>query len=319
MNDELVTFMLACRATMQIHFITVDIESAATHAPDVDARRATMGLEMPQTVGDISLEHDTPELARAYDEAGLVQFRHGKFLIGPLAIKSGEHVLDIGTGTGRLAEFVAGLVGPDGHVIGIDPLAGRIEIARLRQGDNLQFATGRAEDLSGFDDAQFDAVYLNSVFHWISDKDRALREIRRVLKPSGRLGLNVQDPSRPHQSRLLLRRAIVEAGLAGDRQDSNPVLGSTDEELKSLFAAHGFAGYRSELRALIDIHDDAASLLQWSEASAFGNFLEAFTPHERDLVRRTFARLVEEKRTPEGLKLERYLRFAFAHKAPSHQ
>ncbi|WOH83394.1 hypothetical protein RX327_09765 [Bradyrhizobium sp. BEA-2-5] len=187
---------------------------------------------MPRTAGDISLEHDTPELARSYDEAGLVQFRHGKFLIGPLA---------------------------------------------------------------------------------------TLREIRRVLRPGGRLGLNVQDPSRPHQSRQLLRRAIIEAGLAGDRQDSNPVLGSTDEELKSQFAAHGFAGYRSELRALIDIHDDAASLLQWSEASAFGNFLEAFTPHERERVRRTFARLVEEKRTPEGLKLERYLRFAFAHKAPFHQ
>ena len=65
---------------------------------------------MPQPDGVISLEHDTPELARSYDEAGLVQFRHGKFLIGPLAIKSGEHVLDIGTGTGRLAQFVAGLL-----------------------------------------------------------------------------------------------------------------------------------------------------------------------------------------------------------------
>ncbi|MEY9336982.1 hypothetical protein [Bradyrhizobium elkanii] len=43
-NDELVTFMLACRATTQIHFIAVDIESAVTHAPAVDARRATMGL-----------------------------------------------------------------------------------------------------------------------------------------------------------------------------------------------------------------------------------------------------------------------------------
>ncbi|MEN3350163.1 MAG: hypothetical protein V7632_3798 [Bradyrhizobium sp.] len=272
---------------------------------------------MSQTGSVISLEHDTPELARSYDEAGLVQFRHGKFLIGPLAIRSGEHVLDIGTGTGRLAEFVAGLVGPNGRVTGIDPLAGRIEIARLRQSDNLHFDTGRAEDLSRFADEQFDAIYLNSVFHWIADKGRALREIRRVLKPAGRLGLNVQDPSQPHQSRVLLRRAIAEAGLADDRQDSNPVLGSTDEELKALFAANGFAGYRSELRALVDIHDDADSLLRWSEASAFGNFLEAFSATERNLVRRAFARLVEDKRTPEGLSLERYLRFAFARKSPS--
>lgn len=272
---------------------------------------------MPQPGGVISLEHDTPELARSYEEAGLVQFRHGKFLIGPLAIKSGEHVLDIGTGTGRLAEFVAGLVGPSGHVIGIDPLAGRIEIARLRQSDNLQFNTGRAEDLSRFDDGQFDAVYLNSVFHWITDKDRALQEVRRVLKPGGRLGLNVQDPSRPHQSRLLLRQAIAEAGLTDGRQDSNPVLGSTDGELELLFAVNGFFDYRSELRELIDVHDDADALLRWSEASAFGNFLEAFSPAERQQVRYAFARLVEAKRTPEGLTIERYLRFAFARKAPA--
>lgn len=92
---------------------------------------------MPQSDGAISLEHDTPGLARSYDEAGLVQFRHGKCLIGPLATGSGEHVLDIGTGTGRLAEFVAGLVGPNGHVIGIDPLAGHIEIVRSGQGHHL--------------------------------------------------------------------------------------------------------------------------------------------------------------------------------------
>ena len=66
---------------------------------------------MPQIGGTISLERDTPELARNYEQAGIVQFHHGKFLIGPLALKAGEHVLDLGTGTGRLAEFVAGLVG----------------------------------------------------------------------------------------------------------------------------------------------------------------------------------------------------------------
>ncbi|QOZ35885.1 class I SAM-dependent methyltransferase [Bradyrhizobium sp. CCBAU 53421] len=270
---------------------------------------------MPQPGNIISLERDTPELARSYDEAGLVQFRHGKFLIGPLAIKSGEQVLDIGTGTGRLAEFVAGLVGPTGHVIGIDPLAGRIEIARLRQSENLRFETGRSEDLSRFADGQFDAVYLNSVFHWIADKDRALREIHRVLKPGGRLGLNVQDPLRPHQSRVLLRQAIAKAGLADHHQDSSPVLGSTDAELEVLFVANGFTDYRSELRALVDIHADADSLLRWSEASAFGNFLDAFSATERKLVRQAFADLVEDKRTPEGLSLERYLRFAFARKA----
>ena len=270
---------------------------------------------MPQSGGTISLERDTPELARNYEQAGIVQFQHGKFLIGPLALKAGEHVLDIGTGTGRLAEFVAGLLGRQGRVIGIDPLESRIDIARLRQSKTLTFETGHAEDLSRFGDGQFDAVYLNSVFHWIAEKDRALREIHRVLKPGGRLGLNVQDPSKPHESRALLREAIVQAGLADRYHESNPVLGATTEQLEDLFAATSFVDHRSDLRSLVDIHADADSLLKWSEASAFGNFLDGFSRSERAKVRATFARLVEARRTPEGLRLERYLRFAFGRKA----
>src|SRR5205823_14437831 len=98
---------------------------------------------MPRTAGTISLERDTPELARNYERAGIVQFHHGKFLIGPLALKTGEHVLDIGTGTGRLAEFVADLVGEQGSVVGIDPLESRIDIARLRQSKTLTFEVGQ--------------------------------------------------------------------------------------------------------------------------------------------------------------------------------
>lgn len=269
---------------------------------------------MPQSAGTISLQRDTPELARSYEQAGIVQFHHGKFLIGPLALKAGEHVLDIGTGTGRLAEFVASLVGSQGSVAGIDPLQNRIDVARLRQSKTLTFETGHAEDLSRFDDGQFDVVYLNSVFHWIAEKDRALREIHRVLKPGGRLGLNIQDPTKPHESRVLLREAIVKAGLSDRHHESNPVLGATSEQLKELFTAAGFVDYRSDLRSLVDIHPDANSLLKWSEASAFGNFLDGFSKTESEQVRTAFAGIVETKRIPEGLRLERYLRFAFARK-----
>jgi arsenite methyltransferase len=271
--------------------------------------------EMAKLGVAIRLEQDTPELAQNYEQAGILQFHHGKFLIGPLALKRGDHVLDIGAGTGRLAEFVAGLVGPEGRVIGIDPLEYRIAIARLRQSRTLTFETGRAEDLSRFRESQFDAIYLNSVLHWISDKDRALREIYRVLKPGGLVGLNVQDPARPHNSGELLNAAIAQAGF-GDRHDqSNRFFGASEEQLKALFATAGFIEYRSDLRSLIDIHSDVESLFRWSASSAFGNFFDDFSQPEREQVRSEFARLVEAKRTPEGLRIERYLRFAFARKA----
>jgi arsenite methyltransferase len=274
---------------------------------------------MSQLGGVIRLSQDTRELAQAYEQAGVLQFHHGKFLIGPLALKSGDRVLDIGAGTGRLTEFVATLVGPNGSVIGIDPLEYRIAIARLRQSETLTFETGQAEDLSRFGDAAFDAVYLNSVLHWITDKAQALKQIKRVLKPGGRLGLNIQDLSKPHESRTLLRRAIRQVGLGDRHAESHPVLGVSDDELKRLLTQAGFTEYRSDLRSLVDIHRDADSLLQWSEASAFGNFLGGFSETERKAVRDTFTDLLEAKRVPEGLRLERYLRFAFARKPDALQ
>ena len=269
---------------------------------------------MSQLGGVISFRQDTPALAQAYEQAGVLQFHHGKFLIGPLALMAGDHVLDIGAGTGRLTEFAASLVGPAGRVIGIDPLEYRIAIARLRQSNTLTFDVGRAEDLSRFDDASFDAVYLNSVLHWIEDKARALKEIQRVLKPGGRLGLNVQDPSKAHESRALLRIAIQQVGLGDRHAESHPVLGVGDEELKHLLTEAGFSEYRGDLRSLVEVHRDADSLIRSSEASAFGNFLDGFSDTEREVVRLAFTDLLETKRVPDGLRLERYLRFAFARK-----
>ena len=67
------------------------------------------------TSRSVSLELDSPELAATYDQTSLRQFNHGKVLIQALDPKSGERVLDIGCGTGRLGEHVANLVGPTGE------------------------------------------------------------------------------------------------------------------------------------------------------------------------------------------------------------
>jgi arsenite methyltransferase len=152
---------------------------------------------MSQLGGVISLAQDTPVLAQAYEQAGVLQFHHGKFLIDPLALKAGDHVLDIGAGTGRLTEFAAGLVGPTGRVIGIDPLEYRIEIARLRQSKTLTFETGRAEDLSRFGAGTFDAVYLNSVLHGAVPALRICAQTPRSGKPAGAFRLTSSHLQQP--------------------------------------------------------------------------------------------------------------------------
>jgi arsenite methyltransferase len=262
----------------------------------------------------VSLENDTPELASTYEEASVVQFDHGKILIEALKIKPGERVLDIGSGTGRLAEHVAELVGATGDVVGIDPLAYRVAIAQSRASKTLRFSVGRAEDLSEFSAGQFDVVYLNSVFHWIDDKPRVLREIFRVLRGGGRVGLNTQDPAKPHESRVFVRSALACAGVQIGNE-AHPNLGIDGKALEAIFAETGFIGYRGELHTIVDFHPDAERLIRWSASSAFGNFLSSLSEAEKEGVRASLADLIEVNRTPKGIRLERYLHFATAHKS----
>ena len=96
----------------------------------------------------VSLTLDNQELAHHYERISVAhQFKAGQILIAELAVASGEHVLDVGCGTGLLAEYVAGLVGPTGAVVGIDPLPLRIALAQQKGRSNLSFKVGTADDL----------------------------------------------------------------------------------------------------------------------------------------------------------------------------
>jgi arsenite methyltransferase len=133
-----------------------------------------------------SLADDSEALARDYESISVGrQFQSGKRLVQALAISPGERVLDVGCGTGLLAEHIADIAGPAGDVLGIDPLPLRIEIAQSRARPNLEFRVGNANDLSAIPSASFDVVCLNAVLHWLPEKAGPLREFARVLRRAG--------------------------------------------------------------------------------------------------------------------------------------
>src|SRR3954469_9929210 len=136
----------------------------------------------------ISFAHDTRHLAETYERMSDLQFEGGKHLVERLGLEGAARVLDVGCGTGRLARWIAERLGPKGSVVGIDPLEHRISVARSHAGA-VRFEVGQSEDLGAFEDSSFDAVCLSSVLHWVSDKARALAEIRRVLRPGGRVAV----------------------------------------------------------------------------------------------------------------------------------
>lgn len=261
----------------------------------------------------ISLELDSPELAAAYDEVGTRQFLHGKVLIQSVGAHPGERVLDVGCGTGRLGQYVAELVAPGGAVFGIDPLPLRVEIA-ARKHPLFRASVGRAEDLSAFADQSFDLVYANSVFHWVADKPRALREALRVLKPGGRIALNSADGDRAHQSVGLVRDALLEEGLteAAAAREGGHNYRVNAAELQALLQGAGFEQVSVTAHTFVDDVSGADDLIRWSSSSSFGNFLTELSPAQRARVRDRLEAKLQARRGPRGIQLERYLVFAVA-------
>jgi ubiquinone/menaquinone biosynthesis C-methylase UbiE len=116
-------------------------------------------------------------------------FREKQIELAHLA--PGESVLDVGCGTGSLAMIAKERVGPSGRVSGIDASPEMISRARKRArraGADVTFETAVVEALP-FPNASFDAVVSTVMMHHLPDEARhqCLSEIRRVLKPRGRL------------------------------------------------------------------------------------------------------------------------------------
>ena len=135
-----------------------------------------------------------------------------------LAVKPGEHVLEIGCGTGRSLVYFANQAGSDGTVTGVDVSAGMLEVAQERAAKEsasapITFVEADARELDRqvFADSSVDAVFASMTLELFPLKDvsKVLSEIKRVLKPGGRVGIVsmsvVKEPDHPS----VLERAYV--------------------------------------------------------------------------------------------------------------
>lgn len=118
-------------------------------------------------------------------------------------IEAGSRVIDVGCGAGIDSFIAARKTGPGGEVIGIDMTPDMITKARAAMAEtalkNIDFQLGYAENLP-VEDGWADVVISNGVLNLTPDKTVTLREMARVLKPSGRL--QIGD--------ILVRKAVPE-------------------------------------------------------------------------------------------------------------
>jgi SAM-dependent methyltransferase len=157
-----------------------------------------------------------------------------------LGLTAGEHVLEVGCGTGVLLPRLASEAGPTGRVVALDHSEAflgqareRIEAAGL--GATVTAVLGDAQALP-FPDAQFDATHCERVLMHVEDPDLAIREMVRVTRPGGRVvaaevfaeGATIDHPDRELAQittrglvsgirnpdvGMTLRRRFIESGL----------------------------------------------------------------------------------------------------------
>ena len=169
-------------------------------------------------------------IAAHYDAMNIVMtagvWRHWQAVFRrQCGVREGDRVLDVGCGTAELSLLMADLVGPQGHVTGVDISEGMLEIGRRKvaaagRGDRVTLLHGDALRLP-FEDDRFDAVGSAFVMRNVADLDQALREMVRVVRPGGRVA--IMELSHPPASLIrapflfYFRRVLPLLGVWADR------------------------------------------------------------------------------------------------------
>lgn len=161
-----------------------------------------------------------------------------RLLIEAARPSPGERVLDVACGTGIVARLAAEAVGRDGSVAGLDANPAMLETARRVCPDTIVWHEAPAERMP-LPDTAFDLVLCSIGLQFFPDKERALREIFRVLTPGGRVAWCTPGPTPPLFEAI--DRALTNHVGPGASMFVHTVFALSDpDEARSLTEAAGF-------------------------------------------------------------------------------
>jgi SAM-dependent methyltransferase len=135
----------------------------------------------------------------------------GRRAMAALSPRPGERILDIGCGSGATTVMLAEAVAPGGEVVGVDISRPMLEVARRRAEGfiGVRFVEADAQT-EAFEPASFDAVFSRFGVMFFADPDAAFANIRRALKPRGRLAFICWRPPFENPFMMLPMMAAAE-------------------------------------------------------------------------------------------------------------
>jgi len=199
-------------------------------------------------------------ISRRYELANVVlSFGRDRYwrrkTVEMLSLEGGEKILDVCTGTGELAFLLAEKLDREGQVTAVDFCQEMLEIAeeraRKEKKENLEFKKANALNLP-FSSSSFDALTIAFGFRNLTDRERGLKEFRRVLKKGGKLAiLEFSPPSKGLKGKVhsfYLSKIVPLLGslVSGERDAYNYLASSirdfpSPEELKTMILSNGFS------------------------------------------------------------------------------
>ncbi|GAC1610969.1 MAG: hypothetical protein NVS3B26_20820 [Mycobacteriales bacterium] len=227
-------------------------------------------------------------------------------LLTSLALRPGEHVLELGAGTGALALVLADAVAPGGRVFATDVATGMVDLIRRTAADRPDISVQPGDATrTGLEDASFDAVVFRMGLMFVPEPLEALRECRRVLRAGGRAAVAVWAGPGQNPWLTSVGMAAMMQGLIQGGPPAGPggifSLGEPDQ-LGELAREAGFGDV--EVRGIpIVAHYESADEHYGSVESLAGPLHHALsnaTPDQRAAVRASATSLIEPYRVGDG-------------------